>query len=298
MTEDRFEIGLETNFQRLPAWLHIKIPKGDSFFATKEALSKECHTICSEGNCPNRLECFHKKTATFLICGPFCTRSCAFCSVQFAASPPPPDKAEPEKICNLIEALGLSHVVITMTSRDDLEDKGVGHLLECVDTVKKHHPKVTLELLTSDFDGKREAWNLLAQNKNFEIFNHNLETVARLAKKIRHRATYEQSLSLLSFMKRPHLFVKSGIMVGLGETKDEVIETLKDLKKASCDIVTIGQYLRPNRKKIPPHEYIRPEVFQEYEHIGKDLGLPFVLSGPFVRSSYNAQEILKEVSQT
>ncbi len=287
----------ETTQGRFPSWLHRKLPAGNELKRTQEVLRKRgMNTVCEEAKCPNRLECYSRRTATFLALGKSCTRACGFCEIDFANNPQAPDPQEPLHIAQTVKELGLSHVVITMVARDDLEDQGATHIASIVETVRAQCPGVTIELLTSDFHGDTQALERVLKTRP-EIFNHNLETVRRLTPRVRHRATYERTLELLSYVAQSARapFVKSGIMVGLGETAEEVEETLADLKKVGCSIVTIGQYLQPSRRKLLVKSFVSPEQFKHYERHGKALGIQHVYAGPFVRSSYNAS-LLKEMA--
>lgn len=279
---------------RFPSWLHRKIPSGGNLFKTNEILAKyRLNTVCEEAKCPNRMECYAQKTATFLALGKECSRSCGFCDIDFSKQPKAPEADEPMRVAFSVKELGLKHVVITMVARDDLADGGAAALAAIMHEVKKVNPDVTLEVLTSDFAGNLDALDLvLAENP--EIFNHNIETVRSLTPRVRHRATYERTLEVLSHAKNggKTLFVKSGIMVGLGEKEEEVKETIEDLHHAGCDIITIGHYLQPNRKKLSVKAFISPEQFQLYADFGHSLGVKYVYAGPFVRSSYNAHEVL------
>ena len=284
---------------RFPKWLHRPLPKGDEVFQTESILRKYgLNTVCEEAKCPNRTTCFSKKTATFLIMGKECTRACGFCDIDFAKTPKPLDREEPMKVALSVHELGLEHVVITMVARDDLSDQGASHLVEVMRAVRRENPRVTLEILTSDYNGDWRALDLVLAEKP-EIFNHNLETVERLTPRVRHRATYERSLAVLAHAKASRLvpFIKSGIMVGLSETGEEVVQTLTDLHRVGVDIVTIGHYLQASRIKIPVKEFVTPETFQEYKIRGESLGIPHIYSGPFVRSSFNAKEIREVMNE-
>ncbi len=270
-------------FQHFPPWLRRKLPKGSQLVKTGKALGG-LPTVCEEASCPNLFECWSKKTATFLILGKSCTRACGFCDIDFAKKPPCPDLEEPQKVAKSVKELGLKHVVITMVARDDLPDGGAAHLIQVMQSVKEI-PGTTIEVLTSDFAGNWEALDqVLAEKPN--VYNHNVETVRRLTPRVRHKATYDRSLELLTRAKAPHL--KSGLMVGLGETPDEVKETFHDLKSVGCDIVTVGQYLQPSRRKLQVKAFITPEEFKTYEEYGHSIGISNMYCGPFVRSSYNA----------
>lgn len=275
---------------RFPEWLHRKLPEGNDLSCTKESIKKNrLHTVCEEAKCPNIQECYSKKTATFLIMGKACTRACPFCDIDFSKKPLALDPEEPENVAHAVGELGLKHVVITMVARDDLPDGGATHLVQVMQAIHRHHPEVTIETLTSDFNGNKEALQTVIEAKP-AIFNHNVETVERLTPKVRHTATYRRSLETLAFVKQqnPQQLVKSGLMLGLGETKEEIIQTLQDLKQAGCDIVTMGQYLKPSRLKLEVKDFIHPTQFEEYAAIGRELGIRYMYTGPFVRSSYNA----------
>ncbi|MDB6081898.1 MAG: lipA [Chlamydiia bacterium] len=293
--EELFESSLKIVQQnRLPSWLHRKLPKGNALFQTGETIKQhKLHTVCEEAKCPNLLECYSKKTATFLVMGKECTRACGFCDIDFSKAPKALDANEPYEVAESVKKLGLKHVVITMVARDDLQDGGARHLAHVITAIRKECVGTTIEVLTSDFDGNQEALTLILKEKP-EIFNHNIETVRSLTHRVRFKATYERSLATLSYVKKenPEQLVKSGIMLGLGESKEEVITTLKDLLAAGCDIVTMGQYLQASKKKLAVKEYIHPDMFKEYELIGLDLGIKYMYTGPFVRSSYNANLVL------
>lgn len=275
---------------RFPSWLHRKIPSGGQIFQTNAILEKyRLNTVCEEAKCPNRLECYTKKTATFLALGKECTRNCGFCDIDFTKTPKPPEADEPERIALSIKELGLKHAVITMVARDDLPDFGASHIAEIVRAVRKINPKTTIELLTSDLSGDFSALDLVLAEKP-EIFNHNIETVRSLSPRVRHKAQYDRTLEVLRHAKesRKAFFVKSGIMVGLGETETEVQETIRDLRDAGCDIITIGQYLQASRVKLRVKSFVTPLEFEKFAEYGKSIGVPHMYAGPFVRSSYNA----------
>lgn len=276
------------------------MPKGDQLFATDQILKDyKLNTVCEEAKCPNRMECYSKKTATFLALGSACTRACPFCDIDFAKNPLPPAADEPERIAKSVRDLGLAHVVITMVARDDLPDQGAAHIGEIIEKTREMNEGVTIEVLTSDFQGDPNALDGVLAFKP-EIFNHNIETVERLTKRVRHRATYPRTLAVLRYAKSKEmsLFVKSGIMLGLGETEEEVQATLRDLKDAGCDIVTIGQYLQASKHKLKVKEFITPEQFEKYAEYGREIGIRYVYSGPFVRSSYNAKEVMEMTHAT
>lgn len=280
---------------RFPKWLHRKLPAGGSLWKTHGVLdSHRLPTVCEEAKCPNLLECYSKKTATFLAMGKDCTRNCGFCSVDFLASPKPLEPDEPKRLSESVKELGLRHVVITMVARDDLEDGGAAHLAEIIHQVRADNPEVTIEILTSDFEGNETALETVLAAKP-EIFNHNIETVRELTPRVRHRASYERTLDVLRYV---HLhgsgLVKSGLMLGLGESEAQVKETLHDLKEAGCSIVTLGQYLQPSRHKLRIKSFVTPEQFDAYAAYARSIGIAHAYAGPFVRSSYNAAAVFEE----
>ncbi|WP_068468652.1 lipoyl synthase [Candidatus Protochlamydia phocaeensis] len=285
---------------RFPSWLHRKLPKGSELNQTSHVLSQHrLHTVCEEAKCPNLLECWSKKTATFLVMGKECSRNCGFCDIDFTKTPKPLEADEPLRVALSVKELGLKHVVITMVARDDLADGGSAHLVRVIRAVREHNENVTVEVLTSDFEGNQSALSHLLQ-ADLDIFNHNIETVRDLTPRVRHKATYERTLSVLRYaasQRRNGMKIKSGLMVGLGETEEQVFETLRDLKEAGCDIVTIGQYLQPNRHKLLVKAFIHPDQFKKYEAFGYELGISYLYCGPFVRSSYNANLVLSRASQ-
>jgi len=283
---------------RFPSWLHRKLPKGGNLFKTNALLEKyRLNTVCEEAKCPNRFECYSKKTATFLALGKACTRNCGFCAIDFTKTPAPPELDEPARIAASVAELGLKHAVITMVARDDLADGGASHIAAVIREVRKINPETTVEVLTSDFSGNLEALHTVLDERP-EIFNHNIETVRSLSPRVRHKATYDRTLMILSEAKQSGKasFTKSGIMVGLGEKKEEVFQTIEDLYRVGCDIITIGHYLQSDRRKLMVKDFVTPEQFKEYEQFGLQLGVKQVYSSPFVRSSYNAEEILNLVS--
>lgn len=280
-----------------PKWLHKQIPHQCNTQQTIAILEKNhVNTVCLEANCPNRWECYSKKTATFLVLGNQCTRNCAFCNVAHSPTPSPPDKDEPKNIAQALKDLGLKHVVITMVTRDDLNDGGASHIAHIIQEICACTPSVTIEVLTSDFKGNTQNLNTVLE-QNPDIFNHNIETVCSLSQKIRPSADYLRSLQVLNYAKKTKKcsYVKSGLMLGLGETRNEVIQALTDLHQVGCDIVTIGQYLRPTHKNIAVKRYVSPQEFQEYEFLGSSIGIPIIYSGPFIRSSYNAEQIFNKL---
>ncbi len=280
----------EERMGRFPSWLHRKLPKGGEIFKTNAILTKyKLNTVCEEAKCPNRLECYTKKTATFLALGKECTRNCGFCDIDFSKAPRAPETDEPERIALSVRELGLKHAVITMVARDDLPDQGAGQIATIIRAIRQENQGVTIEVLTSDFSGNvKLLYIVLAEQP--EIFNHNIETVRALSPRIRHKAEYDRTLSILRSAKESGkaIFIKSGIMVGLGENEVQVKETIEDLARVGCDIITIGQYLQASRFKLRVKEFIHPDQFKTYEEYGLKVGVRHMYCGPFVRSSYNA----------
>jgi lipoyl synthase len=252
------------------------------------------NTVCEEAKCPNRFECYSNKTATFLALGKECTRNCGFCDIDFTKTPKLPEEDEPLRIAGSVKELGLQHVVITMVARDDLPDGGANHIAAIIRTVRKECDGVSIEVLTSDFSGHHSSLDIVLQEKP-DVFNHNIETVRELTPRVRHKATYDRTLSVLQYVKHTKfsLHVKSGLMVGLGESSSQVEETISDLHRAGCDIITIGQYLQSGPRKLLVKEFITPAQFKQYEEYGHSIGVKQMYCGPFVRSSYNAHEIKK-----
>lgn len=281
---------------RFPKWLHRRLPAGGNLFKTGAIVEKyRLNTVCEEAKCPNRMECYSKQTATFLALGKQCTRSCGFCDIDFSKTPKAPEADEPERIALSVKELGLKHVVITMVARDDLPDFGAAHIAAIICAVRSENPDVSIEVLTSDFSGSTAALDTVLAEAP-EIFNHNIETVRSLTPRVRHKATYDRTLEVLRHAKQSGrtAFVKSGIMVGLGETEEEVKETIRDLYAAGCDIITIGHYLQADRHRLSVKSFITPESFKAFEEYGKYLGVKYMYCGPFVRSSYNAH-VIKDV---
>ncbi|MGI1690946.1 lipoyl synthase [Thermoanaerobacter uzonensis] len=275
-----------------PEWLKVRLLNEDLNRMEAFLKSMSLNTVCQSANCPNMGECFARKTATFMIMGNICTRNCRFCAVE-KGHPQPLDEDEPRRIAEAAQKLGLKHVVVTCVTRDDLPDGGASHFAKTIYELKKL-PGVTVEVLVSDFMGKEESIAQVVEAKP-DIINHNVETVLRLYPMVRPKADYLRSLNLLKKSKElnPYIITKSGIMVGLGETEEEVIQVMKDLRSVDCDMMTIGQYLRPSAKHIEVAEYVTPQQFKRYEEIGYELGFKYVASGPLVRSSYHADEGLK-----
>jgi len=276
---------------RLPTWAKKRLGRSSELHRVKAILrERNLNTVCESARCPNIGECFAKPTATFMIMGSLCTRRCRFCAVDKSAPPPALDPREPANIAHVSAKLGLRHVVITSVTRDDLPDGGAAQFALTIRAIKDKISDISIEVLVPDFQGERASLETVFK-AGPDIFNHNLETVPSLYGKVRPQADYERSLSVLGLAKEFGLVTKSGIMVGLGESPDEVRALLRDLKGAGVDAVTIGQYLRPSRDNLEVIEYIRPEVFAEYEAYGKKIGIRRVYSGTFVRSSYNAETL-------
>ena len=280
----------------LPPWLKKRLPADGAAASTAELLQDlGLATVCQGAKCPNIWECFSRKVATFMILGDRCTRNCRFCGV-FSGDPLPPDPDEPKRVAEAVKKLELRHVVITCVTRDDLSDGGAAHFAETITAVRSLNPGVTIEVLTSDFQGDQSAIRKVADQLP-EIYNHNVETVARLYPQVRPQADYRQSLDLLKFVKEnyPSIHTKSGLMAGLGETFQEVEEVLQDLHRCGCSIVTIGQYLQPSPEHLEVVEFIPPEVFEKYSAVARRIGFLHAYCGPFVRSSYNAAEFVPKI---
>lgn len=283
-------INLVYQHRRFPQWLKKTVTISGVYRTVSSCISENrLHTVCTEGRCPNRSECFSAGTAAFLILGNICTRRCGFCGVRHG-SPLPPDYEEPERIACAARTLNLGHIVITSVSRDDLSDGGAACFAETVRQCRNLMAESTIEILIPDFCGKPDALETVVACRP-DILNHNLETVPRLYEKIRPQADYQRSLDLLAYAGKKGIATKSGIMVGLGETKEEVIAVLDNLHAAGCGIVTIGQYLQPSKEQVPVHRYVSPEQFADWEKTGKIIGFRSVFAGSFVRSSYRSQEL-------
>ena len=282
-----------TSRGRFPSWLHRNLPKGANLFKTNAILAKyRLNTVCEEAKCPNRFECYTNKTATFLALGKECTRNCGFCDIYFSKTPKMPEADEPLRIAGSVKELGLQHVVITMVARDDLPLGGAENIAAIIRKVREECPGVSIEVLTSDFSGEHAALDCVLAEKP-DVFNHNIETVRELSPRVRHKATYDRTLSVLAYAKSSGRagHIKSGIMVGLGETPLQVEETIDDLYRAGCDIITIGQYLQADQRKLLVKAFVTPEQFKAYEEFGHSIGVKQMYCGPFVRSSYNAHEV-------
>jgi lipoic acid synthetase len=283
---------------RLPEWLRITLPTSDSFARTRGLLDElKLHTVCESAKCPNHWECWAKGTATFMIAGDRCTRACGFCAVS-TAKPLALEADEPARVAEATRRMKLKHVVITAVARDDLKDGGAEHFRQTIEKVRELNPGIVIEVLVPDFlDNDVAIENVLAANPH--IYNHNLETVRRLTPGVRHRATYDRSLSVLKKVKEKRgdtIYTKSGVMLGLGETEEELLQALRDLRAANCDILTLGQYLQPSLKHSPVKEFVSPEKFAEYKIVAEEMGFVHVASGPMVRSSYHADEFTLPVA--
>lgn len=281
--------------QRRPEWLRRNIQVSHTSNEVYNIIDElSLNTVCKEANCPNKMECFNRSTATFMILGRVCTRNCTFCNVT-KGEPETVDSEEPRKVALAVSKLKLKHAVITSVTRDDLKDGGAAHFAEVVKEIQRLGQAITVEVLIPDFDGDEAALEKVIESKP-DIINHNIETVPELYSKVRPMAIYERSLALLKAVKDKDktILTKSGIMLGLGESEAAVINVMKDLRSIGCDIITIGQYLAPSINHHPVIEYVHPDMFEKYKHIGLDLGFKNVVSGPLVRSSYHADEVLSD----
>tara|TARA_B100001758_G_scaffold211991_1_gene195656 strand:+ start:2066 stop:2953 length:888 start_codon:yes stop_codon:yes gene_type:complete len=278
--------------ERIPEWLRLKLPRNSAFTQTRGLIEElGLNTVCESAKCPNHWECWSKGTATFMIAGDRCTRACGFCAVN-TSKPLPLENDEPNRVAEAVFRMKLKHVVITAVARDDLQDGGANHFRETIDAVRLRNPEIIIEVLVPDFLDKDDSLDMVL-NARPEIFNHNLETIRRLTPKVRSRANYERSLSVLKKVKERgegNIYTKSGIMLGLGETESELFESLSDLRSANCDMLTLGQYLQPSLCHLPVVNYVTPSKFEEYGAKARDMGFMHVASGPMVRSSYHADE--------
>lgn len=280
---------------RFPEWLKKKIPSCGDIQSTRNLIGDlGLNTVCSSARCPNQGECYSRRTATFLILGGICTRGCRFCAVE-KGSPPPLDPQEPRKVAEAVAALGLKHAVITSVTRDDLTDGGASHFVTTIKAIREISPKATVEVLTPDFRGLFKPVDMVSSALP-EVYNHNVETVPRLYRRVRPGAGYRRSLTLLERVKtkQPGINTKSGLMVGLGESFDEVKQVMADLRSVGCDIITVGQYLRPSDRHLEVQEFVKPEVFDSYREAARELGFLHSACGPFVRSSYKAGEFVQQ----
>jgi lipoic acid synthetase len=275
--------------KRLPSWMRMQMPGGDRYMQVKEQVGKhDLHTICTSGNCPNIGECWAAGTATFMILGEICTRSCKFCAVK-TGKPLPVDEGEALRLANTIRTMGIRHAVITSVDRDDLSDKGAGFWARTIRILKEELPGLSMETLIPDFDADPDLLQMVIDAAP-EVISHNLETVERLTPRIRSRAKYHSSLEVIRQISRSQVTSKSGIMLGLGETQEEVLQCMEDLLEAGCEVLTLGQYLQPTMKHMPVDEYIHPDQFEYYRKTALDKGFKAVESSPLVRSSYHAEK--------
>jgi lipoic acid synthetase len=277
--------------ERKPEWIKVRLPRNPVFFSTKALVSDlNLHTVCESAQCPNRWECWSQGTATFMIAGERCTRACGFCAVS-TLKPKALEADEPVRVAEAVMRLKLKHVVITAVARDDLKDGGAQHFADTINAIRDRDPKIVIEVLTPDFQERMEDVAKVINAKP-DIFNHNMETVERLTPLVRHRARYRRSLEVLRLAKQldPKVVTKSGIMLGLGEQENEIFQTMDDLREVDCNVLTMGQYLRPTPAHLPVVEFIEPAVFDNYGDIARQKGFTFVASGPLVRSSYHAAD--------
>lgn len=292
-----------SEIEAMPSWLRRPIAKASELSTVQRIIKqRQIHTICEEGRCPNRGECYAQKTATFLLMGPICTRSCAFCQVDKGQAPLPLDPEEPQKVAESVQLLALRYVVLTAVARDDLPDGGASWFVATMEAIRQINPETEIEVLTADFWGGRTTAVSLADLQRQRVatvveaapacYNHNVETVRRLQGRVRRGAQYERSLDVMRFVKalNPNIPTKSGLMLGHGETEAEVIEAMVDLRNAGCDRLTLGQYLRPSLQHLPVQKYWTPEEFNQLGTVAQDLGFKHIRSGPLVRSSYHAGE--------
>jgi lipoic acid synthetase len=276
---------------RRPAWLKVRLGSGNTFDQVRQTLRiKNLHTVCESARCPNLGECWSRGTATFMLLGDICTRSCTFCNLQ-VGRPESPDLLEPRRVAEAVSKMKLRHAVLTMVARDDLPDGGAAIIADCIIRIRQLKPDCTIEALISDLKGVHKNLQIILQAKP-DILNHNLETVKRLQKALRVQARYDRSLQILKWAAAAGFITKSGIMVGVGETLDEIIETFKDLRAIDCRILTIGQYLPPTTRHYPLYRYYHPDEFADLKEVALDLGFAHVESGPLVRSSYHAENVI------
>ncbi len=290
MSNENTALSIETLTRtKKPKWLRVKLPIGENYKKVRSLVDEhKLHTICESGSCPNMGECWGEGTATFMILGNICTRSCGFCAVQ-TGRPEAVDEFEPGRVANSVKLMGVKHAVITSVDRDDLKDGGAEIWAQTVRAIRHQSPGTTLETLIPDFAGKWENLQVIIDVAP-EIVSHNLETVRRLTKLVRIQAKYDRSLEVLFRLKKGGMRTKSGVMLGLGETDEEIIETMTDLRSVGVDILTLGQYLQPTPKHLPIQEFITPERFDKYGQLGREMGFRYVESGPLVRSSYHAEK--------
>ena len=288
MSEINSEINNEVRIRK-PNWLRVKLPTGENYRQVRSLVDEyKLHTICESGNCPNMGECWGAGTATFMILGNVCTRSCGFCAV-YTGMPSELDWNEPQRVAEAVKLMKVKHAVITSVNRDELKDGGADIWAATVNAIRKESPTTTLETLIPDFKGNTESIDKMIAVKP-EVISHNMETISRLYRQVRPQAKYQRSLDVISQLHQGGIRTKSGIMLGLGETKNEVIQVMDDLRISGCEVMTLGQYLQPTRNHLEVKEWIHPDLFKEYETIGLNKGFRFVESGPLVRSSYHAEK--------
>ncbi|NJO39365.1 MAG: lipoyl synthase [Cyanobacteria bacterium CRU_2_1] len=282
-----------------PEWLRVKAPQWERVGRVKEILRDlALNTVCEEASCPNIGECFNHGTATFLIMGPACTRACPYCDIDFEKKPKPLDPTEPDRLAEAVRRMRLNHVVITSVNRDDLSDGGASQFVECIDAIRQVSPGTTIEVLIPDLCGNWQALALIL-NAQPEVLNHNTETVPRLYRRVRPQGNYDRSLELLKRARQlaPCVYTKSGIMVGLGETDEEVRQVMRDLRSVDCDILTIGQYLQPSQNHLSVQQFVPPEQFDAWQKLGETIGFLQVVSSPLTRSSYHAEQVRSLMEQ-
>lgn len=285
---DLFELEETKEYKKKPEWLKIKIQGGNNFKDVEHLLKDlRLNTVCKEANCPNRMECYERRTATFMILGANCTRNCKYCNVSFK-KPEAVDEKEAENVAKAVNILKLKHAVITSVTRDDLQDEGAMHFKKVCEEIKNMNPETTVELLIPDMHAKHELLDIVFSSKP-DVLNHNIEAVRRIFEEVRPKGNYDDSMEVLRYAHEKGLVTKSGFMVGLGESFDEVMELLRELREVNCEIVTVGQYLRPSKEHYEVKEYIHPDTFKKYEKAAYDMGFKRVTAGPFVRSSYHAE---------
>jgi lipoic acid synthetase len=279
----------ESRKRQKPDWLKIRIPAGKEYLGVKEIVNKhKLHTICTSGNCPNMCDCWERGTATLMILGDICTRSCRFCNVK-TGKPLPADHEEPARVAESVKLMNLKHCVLTSVDRDDLEDGGAGIWAETIRRVKEKNPGTTIEALIPDFQGRQDLLQIV-MDSGPEVISHNLETVRRLTPEVRSVASYDRSLEVIRRISEAGIRSKSGIMTGLGERPEEILETMDDLRTAGCEVFTLGQYLQPSKKHLPVASFTTPEEFESYRQAGLEKGFIHVESQPLVRSSYRAEK--------
>lgn len=283
----------EKKKRQKPDWLKTRVPAGKEYLQVKDIVSRhKLHTICTSGHCPNMCDCWERGTATLMILGDICTRSCRFCNVE-TGKPLPADRDEPERVAGSVSLMGLKHCVLTSVDRDDMEDGGAGIWAETIRAVKRENPGTTIEALIPDFMGRKELLQTVFDSAP-EVISHNLETVRRLTPRVRSVASYDRSLDVIRMISKAGIRSKSGLMTGLGESREEILEAMDDLREAGCEVFTLGQYLQPTRQHLPVASYTTPEEFEYFRKAGLEKGFAHVESHPLVRSSYRAEKHVPE----